>query len=281
MLLLGVALGSVAFPTTKTNSLTSTFPTKTETSTLTEVVMRTTTQTVTSVISAVASLQYNFTGRGTVTEGDLFALLGNYTTLWERTTHLQWNTNGTAFTFNATSVSSDCVILNYTSPYCTIILNGFGAAYFGGGRLWANSTQWTGEFFLSGVLPDNLVRYFSALQSFLSTRGLSLASISQSKIGETMMTNVKLVGKCTIVSYAFPDTEQVLFTLVTTTYLNTTGYYNSIYSTIMPTTETLGSSTFTSTTYVGYATAFALTSTSTNSNVIPSDLWSVTNCTFG
>lgn len=71
--------------------------------------------------------------------------------------------------------------------------------------------------------------------------------------------NATLVGVCTAVSYFAPDTTSIDETYPTT----------------------LGTSTFTSTTYAAYTTTYAFTSTSTNSNVLPSLLWTVTNCTFG
>ncbi len=154
-----------------------------------------TTTKTTTLIEPANSLEYNFSGNGTILEYDLLGLLENYTTSYASTTHLQWVNNGTGFNFNATSASSTCMIdSNDSMTYnCTLILNGFGAAYFGDGQQWANSTTWVGTFAIINSSPSNVVSYFSALESFLSLRGLKLVN--------TLPQNLVTVTKLIIISY--------------------------------------------------------------------------------
>jgi hypothetical protein len=151
----------------------------------------------TMIIEGGKFLEYNFTGNGPILENDLLGLFENYTTTYASSTHLQWVNNGTGFNFNATSASSTCMIGRNNSIYdCSLILNGFGAAYFGNGQKWANSSRWVGTFVINNSSPSNVVSYFSALESFLSMRGLKLVSTS-SGIPQGLVTVTKLV----IISY--------------------------------------------------------------------------------
>src|SRR5579872_6019093 len=108
----------------------------------------TTTKTTTVIESDNFPLEYNFTGNGTILEDDLLGLIGNYSTTYSSSTHLQWVNNATVFNFNATSASSACLTSNNDNSTfdCTLILNGFGAAYFGNGQQLGNSTRWVGTF---------------------------------------------------------------------------------------------------------------------------------------
>ena len=123
-------------------------------------------------------LKYNFTGNGRITEDDLFSKLSNFTTFYAITTHLQWYTNATIFTFNATRVSTSCSDIDYNLTFsCDLLMDGYGAAYLGGGVQLANSTRWIGTFNINdSKIPNGVVSYISSLESVLSMRGLNLVS---------------------------------------------------------------------------------------------------------
>ena len=111
-----------------------------------------TTTKTTTIVEGGNFLEYNFTGNGTILEDDLLGLIENYTTTYASSTHLQWVNNGTGFNFNATSASSSCVLGSNNSTYdCSLVLNGFGAAYFGNGQQWSNSTKWVGTFVIDAI----------------------------------------------------------------------------------------------------------------------------------
>ncbi len=156
----------------------------------------TTTKTTTVINSGNFPLEYNFTGNGTILEDDLLGLIGKYTTTYSSSTSLQWVNNATEFNFNATSAGSVCLTSNNDNSTfdCTLVLNGFGAAYFGNGQQLGNSTRWVGTFAITSL--SNVSSYLSALKSFLSMRGLKMVSTS-SGIPQDLVTVTKLI----IISY--------------------------------------------------------------------------------
>lgn len=189
-----MAAGAAGYAANSPRTVVSTFTTTVITSAydIQEIKSNVTTTKTTTVIEGGNYIEYNFTGNGTILEYDLLGLLENYTPSYAPTTHLQWVNNGTVFNFNATSASSTCMIdiNNHSTTYdCSLILNGFGAAYFGNGQQWANSTSWVGTFEINKSSSSNVVSYFSALESFLSVRGLKPISTTP----ESLVTVTRLI----------------------------------------------------------------------------------------
>ena len=91
---------------------------------------------------------------------------------------------------------------------------------------------------------------------------------------------VKLIGVCKVTSYFYPDNEQILVRNVTTTTDNTTSYYLTTYSTITPPIKTLGSSTYTTTTYAKNSTGYVITNTTNENPFSPSAQLAVSTCAF-
>jgi hypothetical protein len=193
-----IAAGAAGYATNSSRTIVSTFTTTAIVGTydVQQITSNVTTTKTITIIKDSNFLEYNFTGNGTILENDLLGLIENYTTTYASSTHLQWVNNGTGFNFNATSASSACTIANNSTYDCSLVLDGFGAAYFGNGQQWANSTKWVGTFVINNSSPSNVVSYFSALESFLSIRGLKLVSTS-SGIPQDLVTVTKLI----IISY--------------------------------------------------------------------------------
>src|SRR5579872_681778 len=185
----------------------------------------TTTRTTTIIKSGNFPLEYNFTGNGTISEDDLLGLIGNYTTTYSSTTHLQWVNNATVFNFNATSASSACLTSNNDNSTfdCTLILNGFGAAYFGNGQQLGNSTRWVGTFVINNSSPSDVASYFSSLSSFMSVRGLKVVSTS-SGVPEGLVTVTELI----IINYV---ESLAVYTSGTCSWVAGTAFVNSSVTT--------------------------------------------------
>jgi hypothetical protein len=87
------------------------------------------------------------------------------------------------------------------------------------------------------------------------------------------------VGSCQVTTYFLPDTEYATTINVTTTSGNTTTYFEST-SIHTPTTETMGSRSYATTTNGTFTTTYVVTSTFNISPESPSADWAVTVCTF-
>jgi hypothetical protein len=96
----------------------------------------------------------------------------------------------------------------------------------------------------------------------------------------TVYENLEMVGNCTAVSYIIPDTEQVSITNVTVVSGTNTTYSASTVTISHAGETTLGSTTYSTSTYANDTAVYTITSTSQNSNDIPSDGWTVTTCTL-
>jgi|GEM_PF-3298339 hypothetical protein len=90
---------------------------------------------------------------------------------------------------------------------------------------------------------------------------------------------VELVGDCSATTYVVPDTEVIMPTNVTVTSGSSTSYYLST-STIYPGTSTLGSTTYSTSTYANGTEIIVVTTTSEDLNYFPSVPWTVTVCTY-
>lgn len=204
----------------------------------------------TTIVEGNNFLEYNFTGNGTITEDDLSSLLSNFTTFYSNTTHLQWHTNATVFTFNATRVSASCSDVDYNLTFsCDLLMDGYGAAYFGGGVQWANSTRWLGTFQINdSKIPNGVVGYFSSLESFLSMRGLYLASSATSFVPQK-----SFLVRCIVTEYQVWELES-FYSYSTTFTTSTQSYPVTTYQSRTTAGQTIGYITTTTNTFAGTTT---------------------------
>jgi hypothetical protein len=88
---------------------------------------------------------------------------------------------------------------------------------------------------------------------------------------------VKIAGVCGAVTYLVPDTTSVTVRNVTEAIGNTTTIFQSI-STLSPSTETIGSTSYATTTYGSESSSYV----TTNTTYIPASFgeWAVIVCTF-
>lgn len=96
----------------------------------------------------------------------------------------------------------------------------------------------------------------------------------------TVYKNMEMVGTCTAVSYIIPDTEEAFLANVTVISGTSTTYYLSTTAVVTAGETTLGTTAYITSTYANSTAAYAVTSTSQNLDVIPSDGWTVTACTL-
>lgn len=96
----------------------------------------------------------------------------------------------------------------------------------------------------------------------------------------TFYENVMMAGTCEATSYLFPDTESVSPVNVTVTSGTRTSYYTSVsYS--YPGKTTLGSTSYSTSTYTNGTGGFATTTTSPLNPIdLPSGEWTVVACTY-
>jgi hypothetical protein len=94
--------------------------------------------------------------------------------------------------------------------------------------------------------------------------------------------SVELIGSCNDTTYYLPDTVGLVVTDVTTTSNSTISYYLSTVTTVPASTQTLGSSTFTTTTYAHDSSvrSYTLVATTNLDNYTPSAAWIVSICTY-
>jgi hypothetical protein len=113
---------------------------------------------------------------------------------------------------------------------------------------------------------------------FTTTSFLTITSILNHTTTVSVYGNVELTGYCTAAHYFIPDTISAAPSTVTFTSGNATSYsvtYTTVYQ-----NSTVGTETYSASTFVNDTITLVVTTTSTNPNYFPSDWWTVTVCTF-
>ena len=113
---------------------------------------------------------------------------------------------------------------------------------------------------------------------FTTTSFLTITSILNHTTTVSVYGNVELTGYCTAARYFIPDTSSAAPSTVTFTSGNATSYsvtYTTVYQ-----NSTIGTSTYSASTFANNTTILVITTTSYNLNDRPSDGWTVTVCTY-
>ena len=111
-----------------------------------------------------------------------------------------------------------------------------------------------------------------------TTTTITVTSILNRTTMVSVYGNVKLTGDCTAASYFVPDTVEVAPSTVTSTSGSITSYsvtYTTVYQ-----NSTIGTSTYSASTFANGTTILVITTTSYDLNDRPSDGWTVTVCTY-
>ena len=111
-----------------------------------------------------------------------------------------------------------------------------------------------------------------------TTATITITSILNHTTTVSVYGSVKLTGDCTAASYFVPDTVEVAPSTITSTSGSITSYsvtYTTVYQ-----NSTIGTSTYSASTFANNTTILVITTTSYNLNDRPSDGWTVMVCTY-
>jgi hypothetical protein len=112
----------------------------------------------------------------------------------------------------------------------------------------------------------------------MTTSFVTVTSILNHTTTVSVYENVEMTGNCTAASYFLPDTVSAAPSTATFTSGKVTSYsvtYTTVYQ-----NSTIGTETYSASTFVNDTITLVVTTTSTDPNYFPSDRWTATVCTF-